>query len=175
MPESISEAQLSITLLKTPCPCGHDSDYAECCAPLHQGKHQATSAEQLMRSRYSAFVYHDIDYIVATTLPAQQAYLDKKAISDWATTTRWAGLSIIDTAHKVAKRHAQVEFKAFFHQTDGIDAHHERSTFVLTTCNNNKTPVWYFLDPTVAMSLSQKQPCLCDSGQKFKHCCGQFL
>ncbi len=41
----------------------------------------APCAEALMRSRYSAYVLGLIDYLVATTLPAQQAGLDRQSIS----------------------------------------------------------------------------------------------
>ncbi|WP_410497988.1 YchJ family protein [Chitinibacter sp. S2-10] len=37
-----------------PCPCGSTS-YAQCCQPLHEGG-AAQTPEQLMRSRYSAYV-----------------------------------------------------------------------------------------------------------------------
>ena len=36
------------------------------------------TAEQLMRSRYSAFVLKNIPYIVQTTVPSQQTLLDEK-------------------------------------------------------------------------------------------------
>ena len=42
------------------------------------------TAEQLMRSRYSAFVLKNIPYIVQTTVPSQQTLLDEKALQDWA-------------------------------------------------------------------------------------------
>src|SRR5690606_7448927 len=35
-------------------PCGHPRPYTHCCAPLHDG-HPAATAEELMRSRYTAF------------------------------------------------------------------------------------------------------------------------
>lgn len=163
--------------------------YSDCCAPLHMGTQLAQTAEQLMRSRYSAFVLtrDDIklaDYIVVTTLPAQQALLDKAAIKDWAMTTHWAGLEIIGSWAKVGKRHAQVEFKAYFDLADddlsigktqehqahqAHQAHHERSTFVKVQ------EKWYFLDPTVSMNVTQKQPCICGSGEKFKRCCRRYV
>jgi NAD-dependent DNA ligase len=49
----------------TPCPCGNDAGYAACCGPLHDGK-PAESAEQLMRSRYSAYVLLREDYLLAS-------------------------------------------------------------------------------------------------------------
>ena len=35
-----------------------------------------------MRSRYSAFAKHEIDYIVKTTAIGQQQFLDQMAIAD---------------------------------------------------------------------------------------------
>ena len=160
--------------------------YSECCQPLHQGEKRADSSEALMRSRYSAFVMVLTDYIIKTTLPAQQALLDKPAIKAWAEQTRWAGLEIINHSPKVSKRHAQVEFKAYYYEDQlgnpKLSAHHELSTFVKIkdrkSSSKNETngaESWYFLDPTVGMTLTQKQPCICGSGEKVKRCCGPFL
>ena len=183
--------------MSTPCPCRLSAhlfassatvlNYHQCCAPLHTQAQFAATAEQLMRSRYSAFVLQNIDYIVATTLPSQQPLLDILAISSWAKQTDWAGLEIINHTPKIGKRHAQVEFKAFFKVDQDLQYHHELSTFVkakVQTDNNtakDKTiEKWFFVDPTVDMAahgktISQKQPCICGSGEKFKRCCGQFL
>ncbi|MFV8380094.1 SEC-C domain-containing protein [Corynebacterium hindlerae] len=49
----------------TRCPCGTGLTYGECCAVFHRGK-PAPTAEALMRSRYSAFVVHDADYLLRT-------------------------------------------------------------------------------------------------------------
>ena len=149
--------------------------YSDCCQPYHKGLKKAETAERLMRTRYSAFVKVLPEYIVTTTLPAQQSLLDVAAIEDWAKQTPWAGLEIIQHTPKLGKRHAQVEFKAFYAIADGQQAaHHERSTFVKIK-DEAVNETWYFLDPTVAMSVTQKQPCICGSGEKFKHCCGGYL
>ena len=161
--------------------------YKNCCQPYHDGFYkddtdnssgdQANSAERLMRTRYSAFVLVKADYIVKTTVPAQQALLDINAIETWAKETDWAGLEIVQHTPKLGKRHAQVEFKAYYVTSEGTQSHHELSTFVKITdksASENKER-WYFLDPTVSMSVSQKQPCICGSGEKFKRCCGVFL
>ena len=147
------------------------------------GQKFADTAAQLMRARYAAFVLQHVEYIVATTAPFQQPLLDTKAISDWAKQTNWAGLEVINHLAKLGKRHAQVEFKAYFHLPDSsvldlavLDSkgvHHELSTFV--NIPTHGTSRWYFLDPTVVMPVTQKQPCPCGSGEKYKRCCGQFL
>jgi len=156
--------------------------YSNCCQPYHDDIEEVNgiktdSAERLMRTRYSAFVLVKADYIVATTVPTQQALLDIKAIETWAKETDWAGLEIVQHTPKLGKRHAQVEFKAFYTTSEGTQAHHELSTFVKVTdksASENKER-WYFLDPTVSMTVSQKQPCICGSGEKFKRCCGVYL
>ena len=48
-----------------PCPCG-GGVYRDCCGPLHRGDQRAQTAEQLMRSRYSAFVREELDYLLVT-------------------------------------------------------------------------------------------------------------
>lgn len=151
--------------------------YSECCEPLHNKVAAADSAEALMRSRYAAFVLQKVDYIVETTLPAQQIFLDKEAIAEWAEETDWAGLEVTQHVPKLGKRHAQVEFKAYYRTLDGeMGAHHERSAFVRAKPHLEATAAcWYFLDPTVGLKVTQKQPCVCGSKEKFKRCCGQYI
>lgn len=156
--------------------------YENCCQKYHDniGKREgikAVSAERLMRSRYSAFVLVKTDYIVKTTVPSQQMLLDTQSIESWAKETDWAGLQMVEHTPKLGKRHAQVEFKAFYTTDNGYQAHHELSTFVkiMDKSVDKQNERWYFLDPTVSVSVTQKQPCICGSGEKFKRCCGQFL
>ena len=150
------------------CPCQSGLDYADCCQPFHQQQALPQNAEQLMRSRYCAYTLKNIDYIVATTAPSQQALLDRALLQDWAETTQWTGLDIVAHQPALSKIHSAVEFKAFFASEQGIQAHHETSLFV------KQDGRWYFVDPTVDLP-NQKQPCLCGSGKKFKHCCGAYL
>ena len=56
--------------METDCPCGSGATYVACCGPLHIGSTTAATAEQLMRSRYSAFAVGDADYLLATWHPA---------------------------------------------------------------------------------------------------------
>ncbi|TNH04162.1 YchJ family protein [Testudinibacter sp. TR-2022] len=160
---------MSIISIDLSCPCQSGQSYQACCQPLHQQKSIAQTAEQLMRSRYAAYALQKIDYLVATTVPAQQPHLNTAAMQQWAQQTQWAGLEIVQYLPKVGKIHAQVEFKAFYQTTAGRQAHHELSTFVLISQH------WYFLDPTLGQYPSMKQPCLCGSGKKFKQCCAPFL
>ncbi|MCU4564974.1 YchJ family protein [Acinetobacter sp. WU_MDCI_Abxc222] len=150
------------------CPCGKGS-YTQCCEPLHLGTAKALTAEQLMRSRYSAFALQQIGYIVQTTALGQQTALDKDAIAEWSKENQWLGLEVVNVNEKLDKTHAQVEFNAHYHDGQKAQIHHEVSHFVY---HQQK---WFFLDPTVDMKVTMKQPCICGSGKKFKQCCAQFL
>lgn len=151
------------------CPCGH-GEYTSCCQPLHEGRAQAQTAAQLMRSRYSAFALQKIDYILLTTALGQQQDLDRAAIAEWSRSNRWLGLELLEINEKLDKNHALVEFKAHYLDAQAQpQQHHERSYFV------QHQGQWYFLDPTTDVLPSMKQSCLCGSGKKFKHCCAQYL
>ena len=82
------------------CPCGQ-GNYAECCQPLHLGQAKAQTAAQLMRSRYSAFAKHEIDYIVKTTAIGQQQFLDQVAIADWSQANQWLKLDVLQAKEKI--------------------------------------------------------------------------
>ena len=73
------------------CPCGLGEAFADCCGPLHAGKRQAATAEQLMRSRYAAFAVGDAAYLLKTWDPST-----RPAEVDLDPEQRWVGLDILD-------------------------------------------------------------------------------
>lgn len=151
------------------CPCGSQRPYTDCCAPLHRGQ-AAGNAEALMRSRYCAYVRGEIDYLVATTLPVQQAGLERDAIAAWSAGSQWLGLVVAEHRELPgAPRHAQVRFTARWRDAEGEKAHEELSAFV------EREGRWYFLDPTVPLRCGRNDPCPCGGGGKFKKCCGALL
>lgn len=150
------------------CPCQSTLSYTDCCQPLHTFAQLPKTALALMQSRYCAFYLKNTDYIIKTTAPSQQDGLDKASLQAWADTMNWTNLEII-SHNQVGKRHAQVHFRAYFDNGQGQQVHDERSAFVKIGER------WYFLDPTLPINLTGKQPCLCGSGDKFKACCGRFL
>lgn len=149
------------------CPCQSGKHYDECCHLLHSSQKIAETAEMLMRSRYAAFSLHLIDYIVKTTVPSQQHLLDQHALLAWATNTQWIKLKICNTM-LLDKIHSAVEFQAFFIANEKEQVHHEKSLFVKIKGQ------WFFANPSVSLP-AMKQPCICGSGKKFKHCCGEML
>jgi len=62
------------------CPCGSQNSYEGCCEPYHHCKN-APTAEALMRSRYSAFVFSLVEYLFETTHPSHRAKNLKEEIA----------------------------------------------------------------------------------------------
>ncbi|WP_448320383.1 YchJ family protein [Streptomyces sp. CO7] len=74
------------------CPCGLPRPYDACCGRFHSGSAVAATAEQLMRSRYSAFVKLEAGYLLRTWHPRT-----RPAELDLDPGTRWTGLEILAT------------------------------------------------------------------------------
>ena len=51
------------------CPCGSERAYAECCGPIISGSKKAPTPEALMRSRYTAYVKGEIDFLLGSLHP----------------------------------------------------------------------------------------------------------
>ncbi|SEJ06330.1 SEC-C motif-containing protein [Azotobacter beijerinckii] len=151
------------------CPCGSGRRLDECCGRYLSGA-PAPAAESLMRSRYSAYALGNIDYLLQTTLPAQQSGLDREAIRTWSLQSTWLGLEVEAVELPVGQpEHAFVTFSARWHDASGAHAHRERSAFV------RHAGRWYFIDPTVPLQVGRNDPCPCGNGLKFKKCCADAL
>ncbi|MEJ3404728.1 YchJ family protein [Rathayibacter sp. YIM 133350] len=107
------------------CPCLSGEPYGQCCAPLHRGERVAATAEQLMRSRFSAFAGGDAAYLLATWHPSTRPHdLELDAAQ------RWYRLDILDTAQGGPLANTgSVEFIAYY-RGEQRGRLHERSRFV---------------------------------------------
>ena len=99
-----------------PCPCLSGMSYETCCEPLHRGEQLANTAEQLMRSRYSAFALAEVDYLIAThpdsSMPLGQR---RKELRKNCRDVRWLGLKIKALeAGGLEDREGTVTFEATF-------------------------------------------------------------
>lgn len=65
------------------CYCGNPEPYATCCGAIHNNHSKAITAEQLMRSRYSAFVLANGDYLMDSHHPSTRPIKEKKDIVSW--------------------------------------------------------------------------------------------
>lgn len=108
------------------CPCGAGAPYAQCCGRFLDGAHLPQDAETLMRSRYSAFVLHRRDYLLATWHPRTRP--DSLNLEE-TPQPRWLGLHI--KKHATFPPHAaSVEFAARYKIGGRAFRMHEVSQFV---------------------------------------------
>lgn len=117
------------------CPCNPLTEYKNCCKKAHQNINLAITAENLMRSRYSAFVLGDIDYLQkshhSSTRPNKR---EKKDILQWAKSVQWIKLEVLNTYKGTSMDTiGNVEFKAFFMENGKVEIIHENSLFYKDT------------------------------------------
>ncbi|MEV8268092.1 YchJ family metal-binding protein [Microbacterium sp. NPDC076911] len=120
------------------CPCGSRNRFADCCQPLHNGA-IASSPERLMRSRYTAFVVGNAQYLAATWHPRtrpEELDLDPQQ--------RWEKLEIIDSGE--AGDEGFVAFRATWRIGDEVGRLSERSKF------RRAYKRWYYVDGDVEIS-----------------------
>lgn len=77
------------------CYCGSAQNFAFCCLPFIEGKHKPTTAEQLMRSRYSAYCIAQVDYIYHSYHPDKQAENPPAEIAAFAKSAHFIALTIM--------------------------------------------------------------------------------
>ena len=119
-----------------------------------------------MRSRYSAFVKQDADYLVKTWHPSCQAATFRDDIQSGFSRTEWLGLTVFATEAGRTPDEGFVSFVARFHENNKNGAIIERSRFL------KENGQWYYIDGTRPL-IGRNDPCPCGSGKKFKKCCGQ--
>jgi SEC-C motif-containing protein len=108
------------------CPCGSTENYTECCQPFHNGTHFPVTAQALMRSRYSAYVLQNADYLLATWHKTTRP----KELDFSQDNTTWQKLEILNTKKGGAKDDkGRVEFNAFYVQDNERRLMHEISRF----------------------------------------------
>lgn len=120
----------------TPCHCQSGGALADCCEPFLSGAAIPQSADQLMRSRYSAFVVGDEAYLLSTWHPKtrpSRVRLDEQQ--------RWLGLRILNTEDGASgDRQGTVEFVARYKIAGKGHRLQELSRF------ENRDGRWYYLD-----------------------------
>lgn len=156
------------------CPCSSGNTFEVCCQPIIEGR-SADTAEALMRSRFSAYVFKNIDFIQKTHDHRTMAQFDYTATREWAEQTRWKRLEVLQVSGgQEADSSGTVEFKAFFETKNGESFHHEISEF------SKRNGSWFFTrgkSPNATQirheekPLGRNDPCHCGSGKKYKKCC----
>ena len=106
------------------CPCGSGKELAACCGRFISGRDLPATAEQLMRSRYTAYVLGDRAYLAQTWHPD---HFDPALSIE--PDTKWLGLDVKQHAQQDAD-HATVEFVARYRLGGRGHRLHELSRFV---------------------------------------------
>jgi len=147
------------------CPCGSNQPYTKCCQPVLEDHSRATTAEILMRSRYTAFVKKH----------------DKHLLNSWHTRTRpkslnhedfpvvWLGMEIHACENgEVEDTVGSVDFTTRYIEGGQLAHLREKSEFL------KEDNLWYYLRGEADIKknkLERNKPCPCGSGKKFKRCC----
>ena len=144
------------------CICGKDREYKECCGAIITHKREAKTPEELMRSRYSAYVKGDVAYLLESSLNENRDPNEAKLIEEFASSVVWLKLDIVNAEDDI------VEFKAYYKENGKIQLLHEKSRFVQVD------GVWNYKDGELYNSkIERNEPCPCGSGKKYKKCCAK--
>ncbi len=152
------------------CYCGSQRSLKECCLPFIDRDKKANDAEQLMRSRFSAFCLARGDYLFETHHPDFRENLSAKELTSAANNRRWMKLEVF-THSPLSEDVSQVAFKAWYLEGDRLLPHAELSFF------HKQDGEWLYTKGEVESSiqevikLGRNDLCPCGSGAKFKKCC----
>jgi SEC-C motif-containing protein len=128
-----------------------------------------------MRSRYTAYAVHNVDYIVNTCIKKGEQDIDVKQTREWSEKSTWLGLKILAVDKGCPDdEEGTVEFEARYEQNGLRDTHHEKAFFKKIDGN------WFYdQGDIVPVTIVRAQPkigrnerCPCGSGKKYKYCCG---
>ncbi|MDO6710486.1 MULTISPECIES: YchJ family protein [Aliiglaciecola] len=147
------------------CPCCSGESFENCCRPFISKTKYPDTAEQLMRSRYSAYAKNNYQYILDTYAKASRQNLSIKDLQQSDNETQWLSLEIVNCPSENI-----VEFKAYSRSDKTFYLLHEVSNFML------ENEHWVYVDgeikdDTGQVQLNRNDQCLCGSGKKYKKCC----
>ncbi len=155
------------------CYCGSLKSFKNCCKDFLERTSYPSTAEQLMRSRYSAYCRKEVDYIFDTHDPESRkdSYAD---IEQWANSVEWVRLEILSANKGLDFDHlGTVHFKAYYIQNDKEQILEEKSNF------RKEGEQWLYIEgihnfpaESSTVKIGRNDPCVCGSGKKYKKCCG---
>lgn len=123
------------------CPCNNNALYTDCCEPYHLGLEMPDTAEQLMRSRYSAYALKLVDYLVATTHKDKLKSSYRRNLLATINDIQWIGLEIIKTtAGGPNDKSGKVRFEAGYIENKSKGTMEEYSRFKRVSGR------WYYYD-----------------------------
>lgn len=125
----------------SPCPCKSRGTYTACCQPFHLGTAKPETAEQLMRSRYSAFFFRLVGYLLETTHPDTRHRNLKTHLEATIHEATWTHLTILGSSNGgPTDKTGKVRFIAEYFENGGHHELHEHSRF------KRHKGAWKYLD-----------------------------
>ncbi len=182
------------------CYCCSSKSFKECCEPFIKGEALPHSAEQLMRSRFSAYATAHYHYILDTYTKEKQQALSVEDLASSAQGAKWCALkvhptlaastvnSLVDdsvyantnveaatdaeqnTKPNINDNTTVVEFTAYYFENKNMYQLHETSNFIV------EDGKWRYHDGELhedcgKIKYGRNLPCVCGSNKKFKQCC----
>ena len=130
------------------CPCGlNGKTYGECCGPLHHGERRASTALELMASRYSAYAAHEADYIWQTWHPR-----NRPELINFDDSIEWIGLEIVEVidggSENPDDREGIVEFRAHYLEPAPVPGKNKKRPAVMAERSRfiKRGKRWVYLD-----------------------------
>lgn len=113
------------------CPCGRKKTYELCCGIAHKNLSNVKTAEDLMRSRYTAFTLANGDYLMLSQHTTTRELDRKQEITDWAWSVEWLRLEIISSFDgQPTDDEGTVEFRAHYKENGKEKYIYEISRFI---------------------------------------------
>ena len=124
------------------CPCGSGRDFEACCGGFIEGAESPQTAEQLMRSRYTAYVMGAEGYLLRTWHPSTRPPSLELAAGG---PVRWLGLKILGSeGGGPDDDQGTVEFVARYKPAGRAGRLRERSQFI------REQGEWFYVNGVVS-------------------------
>ncbi len=158
------------------CPCCSGKELKDCCQPIIDGTRKALTAEELMRSRYTAHAIKSYPYLDKSTHPEFRNDVDIEQIEKWSSALSWDSLEIL---HKEAGEENDTEGAVSFRANYSIEGMPQNLTEDAIFRKEGDT--WYYVEGAVhgaepfrreSPKVGRNEACTCGSGKKYKKCCG---
>jgi SEC-C motif domain protein len=157
------------------CYCGTGLSYDQCCQPFILAKKHPKTAEQLMRSRYTAFATQHITYIQGSMAGTAAESFSFDEAMRWSCSVQWLGLQVLRADENFTLDSGYVCFRAYFREQGSVRGLYEKSEF------KRIKGVWYYtkalchridiMEFDVNKTIRKNDLCPCQSGKRFKRCC----
>jgi len=137
--------------MKDECPCRSNTAYMDCCGVYHSNAANPDTAEQLMRSRYSAYALKLVNYLVETTHRDKLKSSYRRALVATIHDIEWTNLLVTKiSAGGLSDKAGKVKFEARYIENGENGVMHEYSRF------RKLAGKWYYYDGKSGFSKEKR-------------------